>query len=156
MMVLASVAATLFAILLLFSLPSCLCLRATSFSAEGVGACASSPYSSDTTPTPHPHNGYCTSTMTFHSMRAPSFSSSLNVAFVFPAFSLFFAPNLLPQLMVVTVSRSTLIDAGTGQVGLAPGLSTCVSPRRTRWRLPRLGYLGDEESRSEILDNQDP
>jgi hypothetical protein len=25
---------------------------------------------------------------------------------------------------------------------------------RTRWRLPRLGYLGDDESRSEILDNQ--
>jgi hypothetical protein len=38
----------------------------------------------------------------------------------------------------------------------APGLSPCLSPRRTRWRLPRLGYLGDKESRSEILDNQGP
>jgi hypothetical protein len=43
-----------------------------------------------------------------------------------------------------------------GRVGLAPGLSPCVPPRRTRWRLPRLGYLGDEESRYEILDNQGP
>jgi hypothetical protein len=38
-MVLASVATTSFDILLLFSLPSCLHLRATPFSAEGVGAC---------------------------------------------------------------------------------------------------------------------
>jgi hypothetical protein len=43
-----------------------------------------------------------------------------------------------------------------GRVGLAPSLSSCVPPRRTRWRLPRLGYLGYEESRSEILDNQGP
>jgi hypothetical protein len=33
-------------------------------------------------------------------------------------------------------------------------LSPCVPPRRIRWHLPRLGYLGDEESMSEILDNQ--
>jgi hypothetical protein len=39
MMVITSVAATSFAILLLFSLPSCLRLRATPFSAEGMGAC---------------------------------------------------------------------------------------------------------------------
>jgi hypothetical protein len=31
-----------------------------------------------------------------------------------------------------------------------------VPSRRTWWRLPHLGYLGDEESRSEILDKQDP
>jgi hypothetical protein len=31
-----------------------------------------------------------------------------------------------------------------------------VPPRRTRWCLPRLGYLGDEESRYEILDKQGP
>jgi hypothetical protein len=31
-----------------------------------------------------------------------------------------------------------------------------VPPRRTRWRLPHLGYIGDAESRSEILDNQGP
>jgi hypothetical protein len=45
---------------------------------------------------------------------------------------------------------------GYERVGLAPGFSSCVLPRRTRWRLPRLGYLGDDESRSEILDNQGP
>jgi hypothetical protein len=44
----ASVATTLLAILLLFSLPSCLHLRATPFSAEGVGTDAYSSYSSDT------------------------------------------------------------------------------------------------------------
>jgi hypothetical protein len=33
---------------------------------------------------------------------------------------------------------------------------SCVPSRRTWWRLPRLGYLSDEESRSEILDNQGP
>jgi hypothetical protein len=48
MMVPASVAITSFAILLLFSLPSCLHLCATPFSTEGVGADISSPYSSDT------------------------------------------------------------------------------------------------------------
>jgi hypothetical protein len=45
---------------------------------------------------------------------------------------------------------------GYGRVSLAPGLSPCMPSRRTRWRLPRLGYLGDEESRYEILDNQGP
>jgi hypothetical protein len=49
-MVLASVATTSFVILLLFSLPSCLKLRATPFSAEGIGAGVSSPYLSDTSP----------------------------------------------------------------------------------------------------------
>jgi hypothetical protein len=76
-MVLASVATTSFAILLLFSLPSCLHLRTTPFSAEGVEACASSPYSSDTSPDTDSRSGYCTSTKTFHIMRAPSFSSSV-------------------------------------------------------------------------------
>jgi hypothetical protein len=156
MMVLGSVAATLFDILLLFSLPSCLHLRATPFSAEGVGACASSPYSSDTSPDTDSRCGYCTSTRTFHIMRAPSFSSSSDVPFVFPAFTLFFLPNLLPPPKVTAVSRPTLVDAGAGRVGHAPGLSLCVSSRKTWWRLPRLGYLGDEESRSEILDNQSP
>jgi hypothetical protein len=51
------------------------------------------------------------------------------------------------------MSRPTLVDAGTGRVGHDPGLSPCVTSRRTWWRLPRLGYLSDEESRSEILDN---
>jgi hypothetical protein len=44
------------------------------------------------------------------------------------------------------------LDAGTGRVSLAPSLSPCMPPRRTQWRLPHLGYLGDEESRFEILD----
>jgi hypothetical protein len=156
MMVLASVAATSFAILLLFYLPSCLRLRATPFSAEGVEAGASSPYSSDTSPDTDPRSGYCTSTRTFHSMHTPSFSPSSDVPFVFSAFTLFFLPNLLPSPTVTTASRPTLVDAGTGRVSIAPDLSPCVSPRRKRWRPPRLGYLGDEESRSEILDNQGP
>ena len=156
MMVLASVATTSFAILLLFSLPSCLHLRATPFSAEGVGAGASSPYSSDTSPDTDSRSGYCTSTRTFHIMRAPSFSPSSDVPFVFPAFALFFLPNLLPPPTVAAASRPTLVDAGTGRVGHAPGLSLCVPSRRTWWHLPHLGYLGDEESRSEILDNQGP
>jgi hypothetical protein len=63
-------------------------------------------------------------------------------------------PKPVAPLTVSTVSRPMLIDVGTGKVGIAPGFSPCVPPRRTRWRLPRLGYLGDEESRSEILDNQ--
>ncbi|PWZ23039.1 hypothetical protein Zm00014a_008976 [Zea mays] len=95
-MVLASVATTSVAILLLFSLPSCLHLRATPFSAEGVGVGASSSYSSDTTPDTDSRSGYCTSTRTFHIMCAPSFSSSSDVPFVFPSFGLFFHPNLLP------------------------------------------------------------
>jgi hypothetical protein len=87
-------------------------------------------------------------------MRAPSFSPSSDVPYVFPAFALFFLPNLLPSPMVAAASRPTFVDAGTGRVGHAPGLSPCVPSKRTWWRLPRLGYLGDEESRSETLDNQ--
>jgi hypothetical protein len=136
-----------------FSLPSCLHLRVTLFSAEGVGACASSPYSSDTSPDTDSRSGYCTSTRTFHIMCASSFSSS-NVSFVLPAFALFFLPNLLPLLTVTTAIRLTLVDAGTTRVGHAPDLSPCVPSRRTWWRLPHLGYLGDEKSGSEILDKQ--
>jgi hypothetical protein len=74
MMLIASVATTSFAILLLFSLLSWLHLRATPFSTEGVGAGASSLYSSDTSPDTDSRSGYYTSTRTFHIMRAPSFS----------------------------------------------------------------------------------
>jgi hypothetical protein len=155
MMVLASVATTSFAILLLFSLPSSLHLCSTPFSVEGVGACTSSLYSSDTSPDTDSRSGYCTSTRTFYIMRAPSFSSS-DVPFVFPAFALFFLPNLLPPPTVVATSRPTLVDTGTTRVGHAPGLSSCMSSRRTWWRLPHLGYLGDEDPRSEILDNKGP
>jgi hypothetical protein len=105
MMVLTSVPTTSFFILLLFSLLSCLHLHATSFSTEGVGACASSPYSSDTNPDTDSRNGYCTSTRTFHIMRAPSFSPSSDVPFVFPAFARFFLPNLLPPLTVAAARR---------------------------------------------------
>jgi hypothetical protein len=155
MMVLASVATTSFAILLVFSLPSCLHLRATTFSVEGVGADASSPHSSDTSLDTDSSSGYCTSTRIFHIMRASSFLPSSDVPFFFPIFALFFLPNLLHPPMVVVASRPTLVDAGTGRVGRAPGLSLCVPSRRTWWCLSRLGYLGDEESRSELLDNQD-
>jgi hypothetical protein len=113
MMVLASVATTSFVILLIFSLPSCLHLRATPFSAEGVRACASFPYSSDTSSDTNSRSGYCTSTRTFHIMRAPSFSPSLDVPFIFPAFALFFLPNLLPPPTVAAASRPTLVDMGT-------------------------------------------
>ncbi|PWZ29911.1 hypothetical protein Zm00014a_019517 [Zea mays] len=154
MMVIASVDTTSFAILLLSSLSSCLHLRATPFSAEGVGACAFSPYSSDTSSDTNSRSGYYTSTRTFHVMRLPSFLRSSDVPFIFPVFALFFLPNLLPPPTVAAASRPTLVDAGTTRVGHAPGLSPSVPSRRTWWRLPRLGYLRDEESRSEILDNQ--
>jgi hypothetical protein len=154
MMVLVSVVTTSFTIPLLFSLPSCLHLRTTSFTAEGVVAGAFSSYSSDTSLDTDSRSGYCMSTRTFHIMRAPSCSPSSDVLFVFSAFILFFLPNLLPPPTIVAASRPTLVDAGTGRVGHAPGLSLCVPSRRTWWRLPRLDYLGDEKSRSEILDNQ--
>jgi hypothetical protein len=115
MMVFASIVATSFAILLLFSLPSCLRLRVTPFSAESVRAGTSSPYSSDTSPDTDPRSGYCTSTRTFHSMRAPSFSSSSDDSFVFPTFALFFLPNLLPPPTVAAVSQPTLVDTSTGK-----------------------------------------
>jgi hypothetical protein len=156
MMVLVSVVTTSFVILLLFSFPSCLHLRATPFSAEGVGAGAYSPYLSDTSPNTDLRSGYCTSTRTFHIMRTSLFSPLPDIPFVFSARTLFFLPNLLPPPTVTAVSRPTLVDAGTRRVGHAPGLSPCVSSRRTWWRLPRLSYLGDEESMSKILDNQGP
>jgi hypothetical protein len=111
------------------------------------------PYSSDTSPDTDSRSGYCTSTRTIYIMRAPSFSPSSDVSFVFPAFALFFHPNLLPPPTVAVASRPTLVDASTGRVSHAPGLSPCVSSRRTWWHLPHLGYLTDEESKSEILDN---
>jgi hypothetical protein len=108
-MILASVATSSFVILLLFSLPSCLHLRATIFSAEGVGACASSPYSSDISLDTDSRSGYCTSTRTFHIMRAPSFLPSSDVLFVFPAFALIFLRNLLYETLEVGGERWSLI-----------------------------------------------
>jgi hypothetical protein len=88
------------------------------FSAEGVGADTSSPYSSDTSPDTDPRSGYCMSTRVFHSMHAPSFSPSSDVTFVFLAFALFFLPNLLPLPTVGAASRPTLVDAGTSESAL--------------------------------------
>jgi hypothetical protein len=85
------------------------------FSAEGVGASASSPYLSNISPDTDSCSGYCTSTRVFHSMHAPSFSSLSDVPFVFPAFVLFFLPNLLPLPTVTAMSRPMLVDAGTGE-----------------------------------------
>jgi hypothetical protein len=68
----------------------------------------------------------------------------------------FFLSNLLHPPTIAAASRPTLVDAGTGRVGHALSLYSCVPSRRTWWRLPRLGYLGDEEFWSEILDNQGP
>jgi hypothetical protein len=124
MMISASVVATSFVIMLLFSLPSCLRICATPFSVECVGAGASSPYSSDTSPDTVPRSGYCTSMRTFHSMRAPSFSPSSDVPFVFLDFALFFLPNLLPPPTIAVASRPMLVDAGTGRVGLGPSISS--------------------------------
>jgi hypothetical protein len=90
MVVITPVVTTLFFVLLLFSLPSCLHLRTTLFSAECVGACASSPYSNSC-------SGYGTSTRTFHIMRTPSFSSSSDVSFVFPAFACSSSPTCCPR-----------------------------------------------------------
>ena len=134
-MVLASVATTSFAILLILSLPSCLHLRTTPFSAEGVGACVSFSYSSDTSPDTDSRSGYCTSTRTFHIMRAPSFSPSSDVPFVFPAFALFFLPNLLPPPTVAAANRPTLLDAGTGRVSQAPDLSPCSGVYNNEYKL---------------------
>jgi hypothetical protein len=47
-----------------------------------------------------------------HIMRAPSFSSSSDAPFVFPAFALYFLPNLLPPPTVVAASRPTLVNTG--------------------------------------------
>jgi hypothetical protein len=115
MMVLALVATTLFAILLLFSLPSYLRLRAT-HSQQRAWEQAPPPRihlipAFDTDPC----SGYCTSTRMFHSMHAPSFSTSLGVPFVFAAFALFFLPNLLPPPTFATASRPTLVNACTGE-----------------------------------------
>jgi hypothetical protein len=52
-----------------------------------------------------PHSGYCTSTGTFHSMRAPSSSPSSDVPFVFLDFAMFFLPNLLPSPTVAAARR---------------------------------------------------
>jgi hypothetical protein len=59
---------------------------------------SSSPYSSDTSLDTDPRSGYCTSTRTFHSMRAQSFSQLSNVPFVIPTFAMFSSsPTYCPR-----------------------------------------------------------
>jgi hypothetical protein len=53
-------------------------------------------------------------------------------------------PICCSRAMVAAASRPTLVNARTGRVGHAPGLSPCVPSRRIWWRLPRLGYLSVE------------
>jgi hypothetical protein len=112
MIFLLSVATTSFVILLLFSLPSCLHLRATPFSAEGVGACVSSPYSSDTSPDTDSCSGYCTSMITFHIMRPPSFSPSSDARSSSRPSPYSSSPFCCSHT-VAAASQPTLVSAGT-------------------------------------------
>jgi hypothetical protein len=154
MMVLASVATTSFDILLLFSLQSCLRLRATPFSAEGVGVGVSPHIRPTPAPTPThvvaialPRGRFTACAHHRFHRRRTSCSCSRP------------SPCSFQHAAPVHGRSRELTDAhqrGYGRVGLSPSLSLCVPPRWTWWRLPRLCYLGDEESRSEILDNQGP
>jgi hypothetical protein len=154
MMVIVLVATTSFVILLLFSLHSCLHLHATPFSAEGVGACAPSRIRR------HQPRHRLTQCL-LHVHEDDSHHARITVFAVvgrpvrLPSLRPVLPPNLLPPPTVANVSRPTLVDVGTGRVGHAPGLSPCM-PSRTWWCLPRLGYLSNDESRSEILDKQGP
>ena len=126
MMILASVVTTSFVILLLFSLSLMPPPPRHPILGRGHKSRRFLPYSSDTSPDTDSRSGYCTSTRTFHIMRAPSFSPSSDVPFVFPAFALFFLPNMLPPPTGAATSRPTLVD-----VDQAPGLSPFVPSRRT-------------------------
>jgi hypothetical protein len=124
------------------------------FSAKGVGAGASSPIRPTPSLTPtcavaiaRPLGCFtaCTHTIVFAVVGRPVRLSGLHTV-------------LPPQPAALAHGRSReSTDArrhGYGQLGLAPGFSSCVLLRRTRWRLSPLGYLGDDEYRYEILDNQ--
>jgi hypothetical protein len=132
MMVLVSVATTSFIILLLFPLLSCLHLRTTTFSAEGVGAGAFSPYVFVRHQPRHRlmqwllhvhddilHHA-CTIVFTVvgRPVRLPGLSPVL-------------PPQPAVSPTIAATSRPTLIDASTGRVGHAPVLSLCVPSRRT-------------------------
>jgi hypothetical protein len=153
MMVLASVVATSFAILLLFSLPSCLRLRTTPFLVDGVRAGVSPIF------VRHQPRHWPTQWLLHVHENVSQHVCTIIFAVVG---CLIHLPSLRPVLPLQPATPAhgrsrEPTDArrcGTGRVSLAPGLSPCVPPRRTRWCLPRLGYIGDEESRSEILDNQ--
>jgi hypothetical protein len=114
MMVLVSIVANSFVILLLFSLLSCLHLH-TTHSRQRAWEQAPPPRIRPT-PAPTPTRAVaiarpqgCFTACTHH--RSPS----SNVTFVFPAFTLFFLSNLLSLPTVTTASRPTLVDAGTGE-----------------------------------------
>ena len=85
---------------------------------------------------------------------APSFSPVVERPVRLPGLRPILPPKLLPPPTVIAASRPMLVDASTKRVLLA--FLRCVPPRRTWWRLSRLGYLGDDESMSKILDNQGP
>jgi hypothetical protein len=150
MMVLVSVDATSFVILLLFSLPSCLHLGATHSRQR---ACEHAPpprIRPTPAPTPnrtaqwllHVHGDVSqhTRTIVFVVIERPVRLPSLR-----PVLPL--QPAAPPT--VVAVSRPTLVDAGTGK-------SVLLLDFLCAWCLPCLGYLCDVVSRSEILDNQGP
>jgi hypothetical protein len=152
-MVLVSVVVTLFVILFLFSLLSCLRLHAT-HSRQRAWEQAPHPHIRPTpasTPTravaiARPRG--CFTACTHHHFRRHRTSRSSSRPS--PCFS---SPTCCPchgRSREPTDARR----CEYGRVDLAPGFSSCVLPRRTRWCLPRLGYLGDDESRSKILDNQ--
>jgi hypothetical protein len=145
-MVLASVIITSFAILLLFSPLSCLCFRATPSSADGVGAGVSSPYSSDTSLDIDPRSGYCTSTRMFHNMRAPSFSPVVGRPVRLPDLR----PILCAQPAAPSYRRSSTRVRASRSCSWP--FSVRAAEEDTMAPLPHLGYLGDEEYRSEILD----
>jgi hypothetical protein len=118
MMVLASVATTSFAILLLFSLPSCL---RHPILGRGHRSRRLLPVFVHTSPDTESRSGYYMSTRTFHIMRAPSFLPSSDVSFVFPAFALFFHPNLLtrPRTQLQADRRSSMRVRGESVMLLA-------------------------------------
>jgi hypothetical protein len=65
-------------------------------------------------------------------------------------------PNLLPSPTIAAASRPTLVDAGTGEsVTLLAFLHACCRGGYGG-ACHAGGYLSDEESRSEILDNYGP
>jgi hypothetical protein len=145
-MVLASVAATSFVILLLFSLPHA--------SASAPPHSRQRAWEQEPPPNIRPTPVPISTGAVANARPRGRFTTCAHHRFIvvggpvrLPDLRLVLPPNLLSPPTVAVASR---------RVGLAPGLSPCVPPGRIRWRLPRLGYLSDEKSRSEILDNQGP
>jgi hypothetical protein len=89
-------------------------------------------------------------------MHAPSFLPVVGRPFHLPGLRLVLPPQPAAPAHGRSHEPTDTRRHGYWRVDLAPGLFPCLPPRRTRWRLPRLVYLGDEEFRTEILDNQGP